>query len=1059
MDARSAARILEQGSWGPTPAAIADLQSKGLGNWLNEQFSAPISSIPDQPAASVRNLAANQDMAPLVENFFTNAVWGQDQLRQRVAFALSEIWVVSQVDVANASAFPQLLRIFRDRAFGNYEDLMHDLTLNPAMGAYLNLANNTKSGQNGAAPNENYARELLQLFSVGLNQLHADGSPVLDSSGNPVPAYDEATVSNLARALTGWTYSSKLGIAWRGQNPPYYAGQLIPVEANHDTQAKALFSSVTLAAGQSAADDMAQALHATFLQPSLPPFISRQLIQHLVTSNPSPAYVERVTNVFVDNGAGVRGDLKAVVTAILTDPEARGGDDPSSAVDPSFGHLREPVLLEANMLRGLGLPVPDGNTLLSTLDGMGQKLFYSPDVASYFSPSYRTPDNLPAPEFEILSTQTAANRLNAIDAAVSAVSTSMTPAAGNANGSIAADSSSTTPVVINVVSLGAKNDRSADASGVFNQAIQMAANGGTVLVPAGTYSIQGTIRISSAGVTISCQPGATLIADNNIGDVIVFAESQNDTVTGCVIDGNRTAYNNNGIGADGSYVSQNGVSSINWAVNVRITNNVVRNCAGYGIYADAVKTIEIDHNTVSGGSNDPIAVNDNLYNVSIHDNTVTTTFALAGPGVHAIGVHSTPSINGPVQNVQVFGNTIYQGAGNFCIEILGLNGAQPIYNVSLHDNRCTFEPGQGWVNGMDSLGQVQNGTVQHEILNANGISMGIDFIELAGNTNNVTVDSNLMYNNSLSNGGAIDVNGGSNNTISNNLLIGSGRIYIGASGNSGTGVPCSGNVVKNNIVLMSRNYGWSRGTVWIQGNFPNNPATNNGHFDNNQILDNYLVANNGSSVQLGVALENDYSQVGSVPTTMNGTIISGNYVYNNQYGIGMFSQTGSVGGTKSTNNVVGPGAALYFVLGLGTNSTNSGDTQSTAAFDPRIIIPKLNAAFFNSSMSQKLQETLTLAMNSMPDAVDQGRAAIDLALGSSEFQAIEQAVMANGTGGTTPAVDTQIQTINGLFFHGSMSSNLASAITQAMNGAATATAKAHAALYVALTSSEFQIIH
>ena len=370
-----AVRILEQASWGPTQPAIADLQSKGLANWLNGQFSVAPSIIPDQPAVSGQTFSANQNMAPLVQNFFMNAVYGPDQLRQRVAFALSEIWVVSEVNVGNASAFPPLLRIFQNDAFGNYETLMRDLTLNPGMGQYLNLANNIKASNAGAAPSENYARELLQLFSVGLTQLNADSSPVLDGNGNPVEAYDQATVSALARALTGWTYPAKGGLPTRGQNPPYFVGQMIPVEANHDTQPKTLFGTVTLPAAQSASKDLTQALHAVFLQPGLPAFISRQLIQHLVTSNPSAAYIERVATVFTDNGAGIRGDLKAVVTAILTDPEARAGDDSANNTDTNFGHLREPVLLEANLLRGLGLPVPDGNTPLSTLIRWGKSCF------------------------------------------------------------------------------------------------------------------------------------------------------------------------------------------------------------------------------------------------------------------------------------------------------------------------------------------------------------------------------------------------------------------------------------------------------------------------------------------------------------------------------------------------------------------------------------------------------------------------------------------------------------------------------------------------------------
>ena len=572
------------------------------------------------------------------------------------------------------------------------------------------------------------------------------------------------------------------------------------------------------------------------------------------------------------------------------------------------------------------------------------------------------------PESQTLSTQTEANRLNAVAAAISASAYSATP---NENAGQNKPIVDAPPVTVNVITLGAKNDRSADASGVFNQAIKMAANGGTVLVPPGTYSLRGMIYLNQNGVTMLCQSGAKLIADAGLPDMI-WINASNTLVEGCILDGNKAVNGSNGIGIDGSYTTVNGKTTITLASNNRVTGCTLQNVSGTNIYANAAQTLEIDHNTISSGGGDPIGVNDNLYNVSIHNNTITTAYALSGAGTHGIGVHSTPQINGPVQNIQIFANTIYQGAGNFCIEVLGLDGAQPIYNVNLHDNRCTFEgPGQGWVNGMDSLGQVQNGTVRHEILNANGIPVGIDFIELPGNTNNVTVDSNLMYNGSSSNqGGAIDVNGGSNNTISNNLLIGSGEIYIGGSGNDGTGVPCSNNVVKNNILLVAKNFGWSRGTVWIQENFPNNPATDNGHYVNNQIVNNYLVANNPSAIQIGIALENDYySATQSDPAMIQGTIISGNHIYNNQYGLGQFSQQGSVSGTQSVNNVISPGPALYLAPDWERTPVASGDTQSAAAFDPTLVIPLLNASFFNSSMSAGLQQSMTVAMNKMPDAI------------------------------------------------------------------------------------------
>ncbi len=256
---------------------------------------------------------------------------GPDQLRQRVAFALSEIWVVSDLEVNNASAFPPLLRLFQNDAFGNYEALMKDVSLNPAMGRFLNMVNNYKANPaKGTAANENYAREIMQLFTIGLTQLNLNGTPVVDKNGNPVATFTQTDVTNLAKAFTGWTYPPMPGTVTKGTNPIYYLAPMVPLEIEHDVTAKQILG-VSLPAGRSAEQDLTDALHIIFMQPTLPPFVSQQLIEHLVTSNPSPAYVARIAQVFEDNGSGVRGDLQAVIHAILTDPEARAGDTISDA--------------------------------------------------------------------------------------------------------------------------------------------------------------------------------------------------------------------------------------------------------------------------------------------------------------------------------------------------------------------------------------------------------------------------------------------------------------------------------------------------------------------------------------------------------------------------------------------------------------------------------------------------------------------------------------------------------------------------------------------------------
>ena len=229
-----AARLLDQATFGPTPASIAQIQQMGMDAWLNAQFALNTSDIPDQPIldATGKN---NSNLAPVQSAFFANAITGEDQLRQRVAFALSEIWVVSAVSDHAAYAFPPYWRIFRDNAFGNYRQIIKAVTLSPAMGTYLNMANNNKgNAAKGTAANENYARELMQLFTLGLTQLNIDGSPVL-VNGVPAPTFNTSVVTNMAKVVTGWTYPTAPGATPKNNNPQYYFGEMIPVEAEHDT--------------------------------------------------------------------------------------------------------------------------------------------------------------------------------------------------------------------------------------------------------------------------------------------------------------------------------------------------------------------------------------------------------------------------------------------------------------------------------------------------------------------------------------------------------------------------------------------------------------------------------------------------------------------------------------------------------------------------------------------------------------------------------------------------------------------------------------------------------
>jgi len=401
VTAMVAARFLEQSSWGPTPASITQVEQLGLQAYLNQQFAAPVSTYVTP--------GTKDDITFVQKQFFVNATQGQDQLRQRVAFALSEIMVISEVKIGDPSAFSLWMNMMQKDAFGNFSALLNDATLSSAMGYYLDMGNN--DGCSGCTPNENYAREIMQLFSIGLVQLNPDGTPQLDASGNPIPTYTQGTIDGFAHVFTGWSYPPA-GSGFYAN--PNFAGPMLPYDSNHDKGAKLLLNGVTLAAGGNIQDDLNAGLQNIFNHPNVGPFISKQLIQKLVTSNPSSDYVTRVTTVFNDNGSGVRGDLKAVVSAILLDPEARRGDDPTQ-VQASDGHLREPVLFMMTMLRGVNATT-DGADLMYYASDMRQEPFNSPTVFNFYPPNFQiSGTQLLGPEFSIFNSSTTVSRINFIN--------------------------------------------------------------------------------------------------------------------------------------------------------------------------------------------------------------------------------------------------------------------------------------------------------------------------------------------------------------------------------------------------------------------------------------------------------------------------------------------------------------------------------------------------------------------------------------------------------------------------------------------------------------------
>jgi uncharacterized protein (DUF1800 family) len=419
MDQADATRLLEQTTFGPTDALVAHAQAVGVQGWLKEQFAASASTYPALPYAPTgpstfcatntnpNCLRDNYSMFLVQNAFFKNALTGPDQLRQRVAFALSQIFVTSGVEVNFAYAMAQYQQILLDNAFGNFQDLLTKVTLSSVMGNYLNMVNNDKA-MGTASPNENYAREVMQLFSIGLWELNDDGTQLLDAHGEPIPTYSQDTVAGFATLFTGWTYPLLPGTAQRNHNPKNFLGNMVAVSANHDFGAKTLLDDAVDAAGKPIPSDLAFAMQDISQHPNVGPFIGKQLIQKLVTGNPSPQYVARVSAAFNDDGTGVRGNLKAVVTAILTDPEARG----DVKTDASYGKLREPVLFLTGAARAVGA-ASDGVYFTQQARALGQDVFDASSVFNYYPPTYVVPGStVLGPEFAIQNASTTINRYN-----------------------------------------------------------------------------------------------------------------------------------------------------------------------------------------------------------------------------------------------------------------------------------------------------------------------------------------------------------------------------------------------------------------------------------------------------------------------------------------------------------------------------------------------------------------------------------------------------------------------------------------------------------------------
>jgi uncharacterized protein (DUF1800 family) len=421
--ARDAARFLTQATYGPRFEDITDVQTRGYNTWLNDQFDDPtgVSHLAylDAAAAAGEDVYSNQVM----ESFWEQALTRHDQLRQRTALALSEIFVVSDASGALENqpyGVAGYLDVLEHDAFGNFRQLMEDVTLSPAMGEFLNMRGNDREDpETMRNPNENYAREILQLFSIGLYQLNPDGTLALDGQVQPIPTYDQPVVEGFAHVFTGWNFAGNPldddGWFWPNED---WRESMQAWPDHHSLGTKLLLDGQTLPPGQSPEDDLRDALDAIFTHPNVGPFLCRQLMQRLVTSNPSPGYVYRCAQAFADNGSGVRGDMKAVLRAILLDYEARAE---TVTTQQGFGKQKEPIVRLGQILRAFRATAPSGKFRIWNLEspdyGLGQNPLRAPTVFNFFEPNYVLPGatadaGLVAPEFKITTETTAIGNAN-----------------------------------------------------------------------------------------------------------------------------------------------------------------------------------------------------------------------------------------------------------------------------------------------------------------------------------------------------------------------------------------------------------------------------------------------------------------------------------------------------------------------------------------------------------------------------------------------------------------------------------------------------------------------
>ncbi|OYW46362.1 MAG: hypothetical protein B7Z08_02440 [Sphingomonadales bacterium 32-68-7] len=418
--ATQASRLLAQATMGATRASIDGVVTRGITGWVDDQLATPRAGshwqwLVDNGYAVVANRDGTTGFDPTM---WRTLITAPDQLRQRVGMALLDILAVG-IDGINLSwrqfAMAAYVDVLLDNAFGNFRTLMEAMTTNAAMASFVTFLGNRKA-RNGAVPDENYAREILQLFTIGLYQLEMDGTVRL-VNGRPVETYTQADVAGLARVFTGLSLANS-----NNETPDRYRMPLVMNAGINETGTANFLGTSTTGGGMAAVQ---AALDTIFAHPNVPPFISKQLIQRLVTSNPTPAYVARIANVFANNGNGVRGDLKAVVRAILLDTDARSD---AAITANGFGKLREPVMRLTGWARAFGVNSPTNAWAIGDTSSqstrLGQSFGRSPTVFNFFRPGYTPPNTaiatagLVAPEFQITNEQSVVGYVNYMNSLV-----------------------------------------------------------------------------------------------------------------------------------------------------------------------------------------------------------------------------------------------------------------------------------------------------------------------------------------------------------------------------------------------------------------------------------------------------------------------------------------------------------------------------------------------------------------------------------------------------------------------------------------------------------------